>query len=73
MGNEEVGEVGFEADEADNDSDKLEAVVRGERRFARAGEKHKAVQKKRVFIRILIDDDLQPDCTEWWAQRRRRM
>lgn len=52
MENEEVGEVGFEADEAEA-GNKLEAVVRGESPFARVDVKKSAAQQKRVFIRIL--------------------
>lgn len=61
MENAEVGEVEPEADEAENGSEKPEAVVRGERLSARAGEEQSAVQIKRLVIRILRIDISGPD------------
>ena len=66
--NEEVGEVGYKADEAEG-SDKLEAVVRGERSIARVCETQKAVAKSRGVIRILRIDICPLGRREWRVER----
>jgi hypothetical protein len=68
--NEEVGEVGYEADEAEG-FDKLEAVVRGESSFAGVCETHKAVAKSRGVTRILRIDACPLDRRKWRVERGR--